>query len=123
MKSFIKTSTQAIWKSLFPILVLSLAGFLISSCDTGFRSEPFYSVYGYVTDAESLKPLMDAEILLGNSIVDSTDTSGYYYFVSLGRNKRVKITARAEGYLPSQKEVFVPKKGGSFKVDFALTKE
>ena len=123
MKSYIKTSTQAIWESLFLILLLSLAGFFVSSCDTGFRSEPFYSVYGYVTDAESLKPLMNAEILLGNSIVDSTDTSGYYHFGSLGRNKRVKITARAEGYLPSQKEIFVPQKGGSFKVDFALVKE
>jgi len=123
MKSFINKflGTQSV--SLFLTLILCIAGFFISSCDTNFRYETSYSVYGYVTDAESLKPLVGTQILQGNLVIDSTDTAGYYHYVSLGGNKRVKITARAQGYLPAQKEVFVPKKGGSFRVDFALIKE
>lgn len=122
MKSFIKTSTQAISNSLFLTLILCLAIVFISSCHKKVIHDVSYSVYGCVTDAESEKPIVNAEILLGDFIIDSTDTAGYYRHTSWGGNKHLKITARAEGYLPLQKEVFVPK-NSQVRVDFALTKE
>jgi len=123
MNSFKKKLTGVLLTPFFLLLVLCLAVVFSSSCHKKVIHDVSYSVYGCVTDAESAKPIVNAEILLDNFIIDSTDTSGYYRHTSWGDNKHLKITARAEGYLPSQKEVFVPKNGGSFRVDFALTKE
>ena len=117
-----RKSIRALSKPLFLTLILCLAVVFICSCHKKVSHDVSYSVYGYVIDAESEKPIVNVEILLGNFIIDSTDTAGYYRYTSWGGNVHLKITARAEGYLPSQKEVFVPK-NSSVRVDFALTKE
>jgi len=122
MNSFKKKLTGTLLAPFFLLLVLSLTSVFIASCDKTVIHDVSYSVYGYVMDAESEKPIVNAEILLGDFIIDSTDTAGYYRHTSWGGNKHLKITARAEGYLPSQKEVFVPK-NSSVRVDFVLTKE
>lgn len=84
MKSFINKSLGTKSVSLYLTLILCVAGAFISSCHKKVSYDVAWSVYGYVVDAENVRPIVNAKILLGSSIVDSTDTSGYYQYASWG---------------------------------------
>lgn len=103
-------------------LFLYLALVIVGSCDNDISRDVAFSVYGYVTDAQNQEAIADAEVFAGDLLIDSTDTAGYYQYTSWGGGKHLQIIAKAEGYLPSHKEVFVHS-GSRVRVDFALSKQ
>jgi hypothetical protein len=74
----------------------------------------------YIKNTSPPIPIDNAEILLSDQVLDTTDSTGYYYIVTLPGKKVIK--AQAKGYESQTKEVII-EKNKTLTLDFYLNRE
>jgi len=91
---------------------------VVGCSNTNVAREYASTYYGFVTDSSSGSPNQNSELLQNPTVVDSSDSSGYYRFTTWGLS--VTLTCRATGYQAQTKSGRVYRNGDSLRIDFKL---